>query len=275
MVIDRERLVALAYGMLGSRASAEDIVQEAWLRLHGASGVDHPEAWMRTVVSRLALDELRSARARRETYVGPWLPDFLSTTEAEDPVEHQEALSLATMTVLERLAPAERCAFLLREMFDLDYAEIGALLAKSVPATRQLVSRSRKRIAAERPRYEPASEAHQTLLAALSLAAATGNLEALENLLVEDVRFVSDGGGKATAALRPVEGRTKVARLLAGLARRFAAGQTLRPAVLNGHAGALFFEGDVLVAALACCIDAGAVTALYSLRNPDKLRRLT
>lgn len=273
-MIDRERLVRLAYGMVGSRASAEDIVQEAWIRLQSAEDIEQPDAWMRTVVSRLALDELKSARVRRETYVGPWLPDFLLTTEPPDPVEHEEALSLATMAVLERLSPSERCAFLLREMFDLDYTAIAALLEKSEPATRKLVSRSKQRITAERPRYEPAREAHQQLLGALSLAAATGDLQTLETLLVDDIRFVSDGGGKALAAMRPIEGRTNVGRFLVGLVSKFGQGQTYAPAILNGLPGALVHENGVLVSAIAFCIDEGVITTIYALRNPDKLSML-
>lgn len=271
MSIDREPLVRLAYGMLGSRASAEDVVQEAWIRLERAQEVRNPDAWMRTVVARLALDELKSARVRRETYPGPWLPEPV-VVPLDDPVEHQELLSLATLAVLERLGPAERCAFLLREMFDLGYGEIAGLLERSEPATRQLVSRSKRRIAEERPRYEAPDEAHQQLVTALSIAAATGDLQALKALLVEDVQFVSDGGGKALAALRPIMGSEAVARFLIGLMRKFGQGQTYEPAVINGHLGTLIVEDGVVVGTAAFCIAAGRVTRIYAVRNPDKLR---
>lgn len=276
MDIDRERLIRFAYGMLGSRASAEDVVQEAWIRLQQAEQVREPDAWMRTVVGRLALDELRSARVRRETYVGPWLPELL-VADLDTPdvrVERDELLSLATLSVLEHLSPAERCAFLLREMFDLDYPEIAGLLERTEPATRQLVARSKRRLTEERPRYEAPDEQHQQLLAALSMASTSGDLEALKALLVDDVQFVSDGGGKALAAMRPILGREAVARFLIGLLRKFAAGQSYRPALLNGHLGVLILEDDVLVGATAFCIAQGRVTRIYALRNPDKLERL-
>lgn len=273
MTIDREPLIALAYGMVGSRASAEDLVQEALLRLTQVADVNEPAAWLRTVVTRLALDELKSARVRRETYVGPWLPEML-VTEPADPVLRQEALCLATLVVLERLSPAERCAFLLREMFDLDYEAIGQLLERSGPATRKLVSRSRQRLADERVRYEPAREAHRQLLGVLYTAVSTGDLQALEQLLAEDARFVSDGGGKAIAALRPVLGRSKVARLLIGLARDLGPTTQLTFTELNGHLGMLIRDGGELTSALVFCIEAGQTTAIYSLRNPDKLAHL-
>ncbi len=271
---ERPRLVQLAYGMVGSMASAEDLVQEAWLRFEGSDDIRHPSAWLRKVVTRLALDALKSARVRRETYVGPWLPEPVATPP-EDPVVLAEALSLATLSVLEQLSPVERAAFLLRDVFDQDYAAIAELLDRQPAAVRQLVSRSRKHLAANRPRFEPRRDEHLALLAAIAEATQSGDLAQLEALLAEDVRFVSDGGGKALAAVKPVHGRSAVAKLLVGLVRKFGEGQQYVPAVLNHQLGLLVYDaGGALVSANLVTFAEGELTAMYAIRNPDKLAGL-
>lgn len=269
----RPQLFRLAYGMVGSAATAEDLVQEAWLRLQATDGVTHPGAWLRKVVSRLALDELKSARAQREQYVGPWLPEPLPTDD-EDPLVFAEALSLATLSVLEQLSAAERAAFLLREIYELDYPEIARLLERSEPATRQLVRRSKQHLSENRPRFEAARDAHLALLAAMGMASQTGDLDGLKALLAEEVRFVSDGGGKATAALRPVVGVDAVARLLIGLTQKFGSGQTYAPRRFNGQPGFVAQEDGRIVSAVVLCIADGRVTGILSVRNPDKLAHL-
>lgn len=269
----RPHLFRLAYGMLGSAASAEDLVQEAWIRYQAATGVVDEGPWLRTVVSRLALDELKSARVRREAYVGPWLPEPVAT-DTEDPVLFAEALSLATLAVLEQLSAPERAAFLLREVFDFDYAELAVLLDRSQPAVRQLVKRSKTHLAAHRPRFEPAQDAHLLLLAAFGHATRTGDLEGLKALLTDDATLVSDGGGQVVAALKPLHGADPVARFLVGLFRKFGAATTAVPRSFNGQPGLLLLNGDAVDSAVVFCIAAGRVTAIYSIRNPVKLQHL-
>lgn len=271
----RTALFHLAYGMVGSIATAEDIVQEAWLRYERTPDVENPAGFLRTVVSRLALDELRSARARRETYTGPWLPEPLPTDESpETAVALAEALSMATLAVLEQLSPAERAAFLLREVFDLDYAEVAGLLERSEPATRQLVRRARQQLSERRPRFEPRADAHAALLAAFGVATTTGDLEGLKALLADDVRFTSDGGGKVVAATRVIEGPDRVARFFVGTMRKI--GLALRPElrVLNGQAAIVLFAGDAPYSAMVFSVADGRITAIHAVRNPDKLAHL-
>jgi len=272
----RPQLFRLAYGMLGSVSQAEDIVQEAWIRYDGTTGIRTPGAWLRTVVSRLALDELRSARRRRETYPGPWLPEPLPTPDSdpESLTSLAESLSIATLAVLEQLTPAERAAFLLREVFDSDYTEVAALLQRSEPATRQLVRRARQHIAAHRPRFEVDPTAHTALLGAVVQASSTGDLAALESLLAADIVFISDGGGLASAALRPVVGRNSVARLLIGLSRKLDPKAEIQPARLNGQLGIVVRQGEAVESAVVFAIAGGEVTAIHSVRNPEKLGHL-
>jgi RNA polymerase sigma-70 factor (ECF subfamily) len=272
----RRDLFHLAYGMLGSIASAEDVVQEAWLRFERTDGVHNPGAFLRTVVSRLALDELKSARARRETYTGPWLPEPLPT--GPDGPEYTaalaEALSMATLAVLEHLSPAERAAFLLREIFDLDYAEVAQVLERSEPATRQLVRRARQQLADRRRRFEPRDGAHASLLAAFAVATTTGDLASLKSLLADDVQLTSDGGGKVTAATRILEGPDRVGRFFIGTARKL--GDTVRPELttLNGQTAVVFFDGSLPVSAMLFSIADGRITAIHAVRNPEKIAHL-
>jgi RNA polymerase sigma-70 factor (ECF subfamily) len=287
----RPRAFAIAYRMLGSVGEAEDVVQEALLRLHRVleSGEDvaSPQAYVATVVTRLAIDELRSARARRETYVGEWLPEPLltgaeplSAATSTDPAREAEladSLSFAFLVLLERLTPEQRAVFLLRDVFDYPYAEVAEIVGRSEPATRQLAVRARARVEEGRPRYEVSGEQSDELAERFFAATRDGDLDGLEELLAADVELHGDGGGKVPALARPVHGREQVARTLLAWARagdRFG-GFTMRPASVNGMPGAVTVdsEGRVL-SVLALEVVGGAVTAISSVVNPDKLRHL-
>lgn len=270
----RDRCLGIAYRMLGSRADAEDIVQEASVRWLGArDGVREPAAWLTTTVTRLCLDHLKSARVRRERYVGPWLPEPIQTPD-DDPID-PESISTAFLLVLERLSPAERAAFLLRQVFELEYGEIAAALERSEAATRQLVSRARAHLEHDRPRYAPDRQAHARLLMGFLAAAQSGDVGGMAALLAEDVRAWSDSGGQARAARKLVRGRSAVARLFVGLASKNAdAG--LRPELceLNGAPGLLIWSGVLLQSATTIETDGAVIHAIHVVVNPDKLTRL-
>src|SRR3954470_1465031 len=273
----RPRLFALSYRMLGSVSEAEDIVQEALLRAHDArEAIEVPEAWLTSVTTRLAIDHLLSARVRRETYVGPWLPEPLVEDSAPARAEEAESVSMAFLVLLERLSPVERAVFLLRDVFDYSFAEIAPIVEKSESNVRQILVRARKAIDAERPRFEPSTQRRDELAARFLAAAAEGDMDGLVSLLAEDVTFYGDGGGKATATPRPLAGRLKVARFLAGLfraARKRDVG--VAPAVVNGQPGLVTRdpEGRV-ISVLSFEIADGAMVAIRSVVNPDKLGHL-
>jgi len=220
----RQRGFGLAYRMLGSVAEAEDIAQESMLRLARAEEeIEEPLAWITTVATRLSISVLRLARRRRENYVGPWLPEPLIDDEAPDPSAHAEvaeSLSQAFLVVLERLSPVERAAFLLREVFDYDYPQIAAIIDRSEVNTRQLVVRAKKHLDANRPRFDADVELRDRLLARFIAAAEAGDLKELESLLAEDAALYADGGGKVTAARKPILGRARLARVFAKLERK-------------------------------------------------------
>jgi len=221
----RSRLVGLAYRMLGMRAEAEDIVQEAYLRWRQAEpgGIDSPEAWLTTVVTRLSIDRLRSAQMRREVYTGPWLPEPIVERRAWSPEARLEAradLSVAFLYLLERLSAEERAAYLLREVFDYPYARVAGILEKSEAACRQLVHRARERVSQGRPRIPAGEELHSKILTEYVAAVQAQDEAALLRLLAADARAVSDGGGKARAALRVIVGGRRVARFLCGISRK-------------------------------------------------------
>lgn len=269
----RARLFGLAYRMLGTAADAEDVLQEArlrWLATDRAA-IASAEAWLVTVVSRLALDQLGSARARRETYVGPWLPEPIAT--APDLDAHD--LSLAFLHLLERLSPAERAAFLLTEVFDYSHGEVAHVLGKSEVACRQLAARARAHVREGRPRVVDRGE-HARLLGAFVGACAAGDLPGLERLLAADAVVLSDGGGKVQAARNPVLGADRAARLLVGLSRKGGADLTPYPAVLNGLPALVLRRPDGTVdSALALDVVDGRIAAVFLVRNPDKLRSLS
>jgi RNA polymerase sigma-70 factor (TIGR02957 family) len=281
----RPRAFGIAYRMLGSVSDAEDVVQDGLMRLYRASAageqIDSPPAYLATVVTRLAIDQLRSARARRETYVGEWLPEPLLTTGEEgDPARHAEmadSLSLAFLVVLESLSPEQRAVFLLRDVFDYPYERVAEIVGKSEPATRQLAVRARRHVEEHRPRYA-ASQREQEELARRFLAAAQeGDVAALETFLAEDVVVHGDGGGKAPALARPIHGRARVARTLAAWSkagRKFGV-TDFRAVEVNGQPGLLTLDRDGNpVSCMAFEIGDGFIRGIRSIVNPDKLRHL-
>jgi RNA polymerase sigma-70 factor (ECF subfamily) len=272
----RPLLFSIAYRMLGSVAEAEDVVQEAYLRRASAGEVDNERAFMTTVTSRLAIDVLRSARVRRESYVGEWLPEPLVEPEAPALVEADEAVSLAMLRLLERLNPIERAVFVLRESFDVPFDQVAAIVDRSEANCRQILSRARKRLADDEPRFD-ADPAERNALATRFLAAAReGDLEGLVALLAPDAVLVGDGGGIARAIPRPMFGAAAVAKAIVafyGLIREWKV--TIEPLVVNGQPGfrALDPEGRLLSVASLQITD-GRVAAIHSIVNPEKLGHL-
>jgi RNA polymerase sigma-70 factor (TIGR02957 family) len=275
---------AIAYRMLGSVSEAEDVVQEAFLRLHRTlregERLESPRAYLSTMVTRLCIDQLRSARARRERYVGEWLPEPVVEGADADPARHAEvadSLSLAFLVLLESLSPEQRAAFLLREVFDYPYDEIARIVGKSEDNARQLVTRARRHVEERRPRFEASRKRREALAQRFFAAATDGDLHALEELLAHDVMLHGDGGGKAPALAHPVHGRAKVARTLLAWFRATAriGGATLRSAEVNGQPGALVLDPEGrLVNVLALDVADGQIQAIRSIVNPDKLRHL-
>jgi RNA polymerase sigma-70 factor (ECF subfamily) len=267
----RPRLTRVAYRMLGSVADAEDVVQDAFLRWLGTdrAAVREPAAFLTRVVTRLALDQLKSARARRETYVGPWLPDPV-VEPAEDAVD--EDITLPLLLALERLSPLERAAFLLHDVFGLGFDEIAETIGREAAACRQLASRARTHVRASRPRFPVAKDRGLEIAAAFYAASRSGDMGRLRALLTADIVVWADGGGKVPAALRPVAGIDDVMKLEAALAQRFAVrpSRLLRYAFINGLPGFVTVEGGVLQTT-ALQIENGRISALYITRNPDKL----
>jgi RNA polymerase sigma-70 factor (TIGR02957 family) len=272
---------AVAYRMLGSVSEAEDVVQEALLRVHRAledgEAIESPRAYVATVTTRLAIDELRSARVRRERYTGDWLPEPLVSDAADDPARHAEmadSLSLAFLVLLERLSPEQRAVLLLRDVFDYDYAEIAGIVGRREDAVRQLASRARRHVEARRPRFEASREQRDALAGRFFAAARDGDLAGLEALLAEDVVLQGDGGGKVPALARSLHGRGRVARTLLAWSRQHARleGAGLRPVEVNGQAGALMLDGEGrLIGVMALDIADGRIQGVRSIVNPDKL----
>jgi RNA polymerase sigma-70 factor (ECF subfamily) len=262
--------------MLGSLADADDVVQEAYLRWTRAdrSGVGSPRAFLLSTVTRLCIDQRRAVDARKEEYVGPWLPE--PVVEAADPgarLEAAEEVSLALLVALESLGPVERAAFPLRRVFDYEYAEIAAALDKSEEACRQLVSRAEGRVRERRPRFDPDPGEAERLTEAFLNACTTGDLSGLTGLLTEDAVALTDGGGKATAALAPIHGADKVARFFLGLMKKAPPGLELRRVRVNGFPGVMAVLGGEVVNVLALDVADRRVAAVYVVRNPDKLAR--
>ena len=246
-VFDRNRplLFSIAYRMLGSVMEAEDVVQEAFLRWQGAQGVRSPSAYLSTVVTRLCIDRLRSARSRREQYVGPWLPEpLLDEKEIPGTSDLDDSLSMAFLVLLESLTPVERAVFLLREVFDYDYPEIASLVGKSEANCRQIARRARQSVAARRPRFESSPEQEERLIGSFLNARLSGDMESLLTLLSEDVVLYSDGGGKTQAALKPIYGADRVARFLAGILRKVPPDFAVRQTRVNGRPGFVGYFGD-------------------------------
>jgi RNA polymerase sigma-70 factor, ECF subfamily len=274
----RGRLLGLAYRMLGSRSDAEDVVQDAYLRFAGAQDVHNAEAFLVTVVTRLCLDRLKSAKAQREVYIGPWLPEPVFDAEglsADAATELADDLSFALLLALDRLSPMERAAFLLHDVFDTPFTEIAAMLGRTEASCRQLASRARRAVRDNRPAPAATSDSHARLLQAFSDAVASGNVAQLAELLRADAVALTDGGGRKFAARNPIVGADKVARFFIGLAGKIA-GQDVRiqPAVINGAVGALLYLDGELDLTLSMAISGEKIAAIYIVRNPDKLRHL-
>ena len=289
---DRQRLLdelrpvafGIAYRMLGSVSEAEDVVQEALLRVHQAleagEQIASPRAYVATVTTRLAINELRSARARRERYVGEWLPEPIITDGDDDPVRHAEtadSLSLAMLVLLESLSPEQRAVLLLHDVFGYGYSEIAGIVGKSEDNVRQLATRARRQVEQRRPRFQTTREQRDELARRFFAAAEQGDLGGLEALLAHDVKLTGDGGGKAPALARSISGRGRVARTVLNWFRLAARvpGVSLRPVEVNGDAGALVLDSQQrLIGVMALDIAGGEITSIRSIVNPDKLTHL-
>ncbi|MER5407941.1 RNA polymerase sigma-70 factor [Streptomyces sp. NPDC002769] len=275
----RSVLTGVAYRMLGRVADAEDVVQEAWLRWSGAdrSEVREPRGYLVRVTTRLAIDRLRQVQARKEAYVGPWLPEPYVTdfgNSVEDTAERAvlaDSVSLAVLVVLESLSPLERAVFVLREAFGFPYAEIAAVLDRGEPAVRQLAGRARKHVGERRPRYAVDPAERRDLTERFLAAAAEGDLEGLMSLLAPDVRLVGDSGGLSKAPLRVIETADKVARFLLGAARKGAPDLSFRLLEVNGGAALLALSGDKPDSVFQLDVVDGRIQCVYIVRNPEKL----
>lgn len=270
----RPRLTRIAYRMLGSVADAEDVVQDAFVRWLGTdrTGILEPEAFLRRVVTRLCLDQLKSARARRETYVGPWLPEPVVEPEDGD----VDDVTLPLMLALERLSPLERAAFLLHDVFGLGFDEIAETIGRDPAACRQLASRARTHVRAARPRFDVPREHGLEIAAAFFQASRSGDMAGLRTLLADDVSVHSDGGGKVPAGLRPIVGIEDVIKLQTSLARFFAKemSRVVRYGFVNGLPGFVTVESGGVLQTTALAIEDGRIVGVYVTRNPDKLRHL-
>jgi RNA polymerase sigma-70 factor (ECF subfamily) len=277
----RPHLFSVAYRMLSSASEAEDVVQDAWLRAASApQNLDSARAWLTTIVTRLCLDRLKSARARREEYVGPWLPEPVPTEAvdtAEDMAARHESVTMAFLILLETLSPAERAAFLLREVFDGDYADVASVLQTSPAAARQLVHRAKERISEGRPRFEAQPERQRAIVERFFDAMKDGNLESLKQYLAADVLFTADGGGKVAAARRPVLGADAVGMLMINLAKQASrAGEwNVVLSSINGETALVGYHKGVLDIVFVCSTDGERITAIRAIRNPDKLQWLS
>ena len=271
----RSWLFSIAYRMLGSVMEAEDVVQEAFLRWQEASGreIRAPKSYLSTIVTRLSIDRLRSAKARREEYVGPWLPEPIVTGESSDLAGTlDETLSMAFLVLLESLTPVERAVFLLREVFDYDYAEIASLVGKSEDNCRQISRRARRSVAAQRPRFESSPEQEERLTASFLEACVSGDMEGLLALLSEDATLWSDGGGKTRAALNPIYGADRIARFFSGILRKAPPGLVVRRASINGRPGFIgYFEDGRPQSVMTFDVAEGSIQGIRLVVNPEKL----
>jgi RNA polymerase sigma-70 factor (ECF subfamily) len=274
----RPLLFAIAYRMVGSVMDAEDIVQEAYLRWQrrDEADVQSPKAYLSAVVTRLSIDHLRSARAQRETYVGPWLPEPLVTEEEPDVAETaalHESVSMAFLVLLEQLTPQERAVFLLHDIFGYDFREIAAIIGKSEANCRQVARRARQQVHAQRPRFDPAPERREELTEQFITACTRGDLSGLIATLADDVTFWSDSGGKTRAAARPLHGADRVAKFLIGVARKAWQPYGVRPwrATVNGQPGFVFTALGRVANTIALDIVDGRIRGIRIVVNPDKL----
>jgi len=272
----RPRLFALAYRMLGTRADAEDALQDAYMRWHQAGGrhIASVEAWLVTVVTRLCIDKLRAARTEREVYVGPWLPEPIveSTSGTEAQAELASSLSTAFLLLMERLAAEERAAFLLHDVFETEYTEISRILTKSATACRQLVSRARKRLRDNRPRIDVNPDAVRALLDRFVRAVHAQDRDALLDLFAREAAWTSDGGGKARAARKVIHGRESIVRFVLGVLARRSDRFAFDPAIINGEPGLVLTRYGEGFAAMSVSTDGAQIVDVFIVLNPDKLR---
>ena len=276
-VTHRGLLFTVAYEMLGSAGDAEDVVQEAWLRWSGVdqASVADPRAYLVRVVGRLALNRLRALSRSREDYVGDWLPEpILTAPDVADDVELAESVSMAMLTVLETLGPVERAVFVLREVFDTPYDEIAASVDRSPAAVRQIAHRAREHVAARRPRMQVGRAEQRAVVDRFLAAVETGDLDGLLSVLAPDVVVVSDGGGRAPAARKPIVGAERVARAILTGFGRTTGERVVSTASINGGTGACLHLDGVLRAAIVLTVEAGRVARIHAVSNPDKLARL-
>jgi RNA polymerase sigma-70 factor (ECF subfamily) len=281
----RPLLFAIAYRMLGSASEADDVLQDAYLRYAGARSAEairSPKAYLSTVVTRLCLDRLKAARTAREQYLGPWLPEPVLTLEGQaDPqgdAERHESITLAFLVLLESLTPQERAVFLLREVFEYEYAEMAEILGLSVANCRQIFHRAKERVAERRRRFRPAPGRQRQLVERFLAATQHGDVRALASLLAEDASFTADGGGKVAASRQPIYGRENVAKLIVGLASKAtrllgvpADDLHATIAEVNGEPAVLFLVGDRLDTVFVCAVVGDQIDAIQAIRNPDKL----
>jgi RNA polymerase sigma-70 factor (ECF subfamily) len=271
----RGRLFGLAYRMLGSRADAEDVVQETYVRWHQAAqgSIESPEAWLVTTTSRLAIDRLRRLKTEREAYVGQWLPEPIVTQAAPDhDLDLSADLSIAFLTLLERLAPEERAAFLLHDVFDVGYRDIASVIERSEAACRQVVHRARERVRGDRQRFAVTESAKAALLHKFMEAMEARDERALLTLFAPDATWTADGGGKTGAAPMPIVGADRIVKLVLRLREKFwAEGRSVEVATVNGEPGLCIRDGRRLTAAMSIATDGERILAVYAVVNPDKL----
>ncbi len=272
-------LTRLAYRMLGSLPDADDVVQDAYLRwsAEDRAAVKSPRAYLSAVVTRLCIDRRQSIEERKKTYIGPWLPDPVVESGRSDPsdrLETAESVSMALLLVLESLSPVERAAYLLRRIFDYGYDEIGEILGRSEVNCRQLVSRAEQQIQSRRPRFEPRPDEAERLTAAFLEACSSGDMTSLVNVLATDAVLYSDSGGKVPAALAPIIGADRIARLFLGLLRKAPAGLELRGIRVNGQPGLLVLVNGQIIQVMTFDILEGRIATVFVVRNPDKLARI-
>ncbi|KQQ46411.1 RNA polymerase subunit sigma-24 [Duganella sp. Leaf126] len=274
----RPRLFAIAYRMLGVRADAEDVVQDAWLRWHGSdrAAILSPEAWLVTATTRLAIDTLRGRQSERASYIGLWLPEPVVEIDDRTPESSAEMasdVSMAFLWVLERLSPEERAAFLMRQVFDHDYADIAAMLGKTEAACRQMVHRAQERVRQQQPRFNVPRHTHHALLGRFMVSAKAGDRNAMKALMADDVQLVADGGGKIRSFMRILRGAGRVAGVFWSVEHQHPLQVDYRQARVNGEPGLLRYVAGKLESAQSFVIEDGRIAAVLVVRNPDKLAR--
>lgn len=279
----RAHLRGLAYRMLSSMAEAEDAVQDAYIRWHrigskARGAIENPRAWLSKATTRLCLDRIKSARAQRESYVGPWLPEPVIEPEpADDPAELAQDLSVAFLLLLERLSPLERAAFLLHDVFEMSFQQVAEVLRRDQAACRQLATRARKHIEAGRPRFDARAEDRARIAAAFMSAAGSGDPAQFAHLLAQDAILISDGGGKVKAALNPILGRDRIIAFMLGVRKKlpYPEGTDYRPSLINGLPGFLIVRPDGTIdQTISFEVQDGVIRRIYAVRNPDKLKGL-